>query len=494
MRRLVVVLVASCTANTVDETETSQPLTDDACLAAADGKTVTFCHRASAADPGVTITTAVQACVNGHAHHPTDTIGPCPPAVPSCPISGPVHSSEGHAFDQVTLFFSGHDFTDGSPLYPQDPWAFFADAGLYRPLGSSVATTYLPLSCGDHDLILNNIDHESCSESPDELCFNYWAWWSGEPLTSPRTDGIEIQVVRVSGQVTTDDGAPVANASVAALTGSPPFTYVENHATTGTDGRYHLALLSGLEWEVRASVGDDHPTGLDLATQRVLVGAASQIDFTLHPGPTQCAFSGVVRTSAGVALDAIDTYHFGAYYGLTGWRFVSDEPGAYFRPTAPQLVLDHIPLVCGHQPTHEPSDALQDFYVASRQDPGRPSCATRSDQPCLEFWSVAQAVYLLEPMTEDIIIPVVDVSGTITRAGGNVAGAIVEVQAQICVDATCSSTRGVSNSAVTGADGRYRLAAVPSPVSHYTLTVTSGTDTIAVDRVVAADTVVDVAL
>lgn len=173
-------------------------LTAEECAAAADGKKVSFCHREGENDSGVTITTAVQACVNGHvANHPADSLGPCcsfavcdetPPVIPS------LDSSAGIVADTTNI----------SPTFSDpDPNIIIARFGLVGfPEGDVRSSPTTPYGRLD----LNYLDWTATYyEAPGASAANYVAM-RVEILPESGVDLVTLTLLPGALSYTTSDG------------------------------------------------------------------------------------------------------------------------------------------------------------------------------------------------------------------------------------------------------------------------------------------------
>jgi hypothetical protein len=230
----------------------------------------------------------------------------------------------------------------------------------------------------------------------------------------------------------------------------------------------------------------------------------------MPPGPSRCPFSGRVRTSEGVALEWLTFHHYGAYYAPAGWHFGYERPGEFFRcgpfgcpPAETAELLDALPLICGVQELHTPAEWVQDFVITSDRvnHPLRSNCrrATNFDQPCLVNFTWYDDIQPVAPLTDDIVVPVVTIRGTVTLENGTpIQGAEVEASALIRLETEGGGSRvagTVSNYTVTRPNGFYEIRVMPSALSEYTIRITTPLSldlgSVTFTEVITGDTTVD---
>jgi len=416
-----------------------------------------------------------------------------PEAPPRCVLTGTVHSSEGRAFSEILTSWRGNDFESGESLYVDPPLNFFSPEPetWHRDGFPDESIPFVPLFCGEHDLELHSVDWPSCYLSPDEVCFSLFPWWNNEPIEEPLSDGLEIPVVHLSGFVRGPDSEPVEGVAVSATYQVGFFNFAQNANGTDATGLYDFVVLPDTPWSVAVSIADDHPQVDDYwAPEPVTIESGptgTALSIELLEGPDRCRLGGEVVTSDGVPLERLILLHYGPWYGLLGWEFWSDEPGAYYRRGNETTVLDAIPLVCGEQ----------DLRLLSRRSSFNPSCFNdeRFDQPCLSNYAVWQGVDMSDDV-DGVEIPVVTISGRVTLDGTDpIEGARVEASGTVFragagPDDPPVRVGGVSNHAVTRTDGTYDLVVVPTEFSDYTITITTP---IAIDlgQITATETITD---
>lgn len=214
-----------------------------------------------------------------------------PEGLPRCIVAGPLRSSEGREFSQVTFEFAGNmcpedtecpdgtdceaaelcaiesrptcdDYycADGESLYTPSSWRFYTPEPVrfWRVGEEDEEIPFLPLLCGEHYMRFTSEDRETwgtpaCMLSPEEVCFTAWTWWWWDHVVTAPMDGIEIPVVHLSGHVHDHLGAPVQSAGVQAMNPQGMFSFALNMNTTDGSGFYDFVVIPDRTWNVSVS-------------------------------------------------------------------------------------------------------------------------------------------------------------------------------------------------------------------------------------------------